>query len=169
MKKNLLLVFLSILSIQGVFALDTLNIRFYNLSYTNSQGITANKKSFSNNNFIAISTQFIRIAQGLDATAHRLDTRFDFILTAKNKITSFIYYEIIGINIISNTLHLQTNHQSFTNKKPNIFNTLGPVVKTIPLNNTEMHHMNVSNIYKGLYYMTRPNLNLESLKFVKVN
>ncbi|WP_055443330.1 T9SS type A sorting domain-containing protein [Lacinutrix himadriensis] len=83
--------------------------------------------------------------------------------------TTFNYYEIIGTNIISNTLDLQTNNQLFTNKKLNIFNTLGQLVKSIPLNNTETHHIDVSYLSNGLYYITTPNFNVKPLKFVKVH
>lgn len=83
--------------------------------------------------------------------------------------TSLNYYEIIGTNIISNNLNLRTNNQLITNKKLNIFNTLGQLVKTIPLNNTETHTIDVSNLSNGLYYITIPNLSIEPLKFVKVN
>ncbi|MDO6597361.1 hypothetical protein Q4512_10590 [Oceanihabitans sp. 2_MG-2023] len=78
------------------------------------------------------------------------------------------YYEIIGKNFVSNTLNLRTNNQTFTNKKLNIFNTLGQLVKIIPLNNDEIHSIDVSNLSNGLYYITTPNFNVEPLKFVKV-
>lgn len=83
--------------------------------------------------------------------------------------TTSNYYEIIGTNVISNTLNLQTNNQSFTNKQLNIFNTLGQLVRTIPLNNEEMHSIDVSNLSNGIYYITTPNFNVEPLKFVKVH
>jgi len=166
MKKNLLLVFLSILSIKGVFALDT-------SKNTNSWYIR----------YITTSATCTKSTPNLDTTIHRLDCRFPFIVAYENsktvsitninlipaEDTYFIYYEIIGRNLISKPLNLRTSHSSFTNKKPNIFNALGPLVKTIPINNTEMLTKNVSNLYKGLYYMTIPNLNVEPLKFVKVN
>ena len=150
---------------------------------TNEQGIATNKTRFSNNNYIDISTQFVPIARGLDTATHKLDNSFDFILTSENKnsrlgansdlfyveYTSLIYYEIIGTNVISNTLNLQTNNPSFTNKKLNIFNPLGQLVKTIRLNNREMHRIDVSNLSNGLYYITTPNWKVEPLKFVKVN
>nr|WP_252730405.1 T9SS type A sorting domain-containing protein [Lacinutrix sp. C3R15] len=79
------------------------------------------------------------------------------------------YYEIIGTNIISNTLNLQTNNQEINNKKLNIFNTLGQLVKTIRLNNTKTHYIDVSNLTNGIYYIVTPNFNKEPLKFVKVN
>ncbi|QRM90675.1 hypothetical protein FG167_16000 [Lacinutrix sp. WUR7] len=83
--------------------------------------------------------------------------------------TTSNYYEIIGTNVISNTLSLQTNNQLFANKNLNIFNTLGQLVKIIPLNNTETHQIDVSYLSNGLYYITTPNFNVEPLKFVKVN
>lgn len=83
--------------------------------------------------------------------------------------TTSNYYEIIGTNIISNTLNLQTNNQEISNKKLNIFNTLGQLVKTIRLNNTKTHYIDVSNLNNGVYYIVTPNFNKEPLKFVKVN
>jgi len=79
------------------------------------------------------------------------------------------YYEIIGTNIISNTLNLHTNNQLLTTKKLNIFNTLGQLVMTITVDNTETHYVDVSLLSDGLYYITTPNLYVEPLKFVKVN
>lgn len=183
MKKNLLLVFLSILSIKGVFALDTFNLMVYNLPNPSIQTENAKNTNSWNIRYITTSATCTRSTPNLDTAIHRLDCRFPFIVASENsktvsetntnlipvEDTHFIYYEIIGRNLISNTLNLQTNNQSFTNKKPNIFNTLGLLVKKIPINNTEMLNSNVSNLYKGLYYMTIPNLNVEPLKFVKVN
>jgi hypothetical protein len=177
MNKNLLLVFLSILSIKGVFALDTFNLMVYHLPNPSVQMVTTNY-----NQDIDTSSQSFQIIHGL-TTTYRLDSSFDFIFASENRKpisatntnlfsledTGFIYYEKIGRNIISNTLNLRTNNPSFTNKKPNIFNHLGLFVKTIPLNNSEIRRINVSNLYKGLYYRTIPNLNVEPLKFVKVN
>jgi len=183
MKKNLLLVFLSILSIKGVFALDTFNLMVYNLPNPWKQTENAKNTNSWYIRYIKTSATCTRSTSNLDTATNRLDCKFPFIVASENsKIVSetntnlipvedthFIYYEIIGRNLISNTLNLQTNHPSFTNKKPNIFNSLGLLVKTIPINNIEILNKNVSNLYKGLYYMTIPNLNVEPLKFVKVN
>ena len=79
------------------------------------------------------------------------------------------YYEIIGTNIISNTLNLHTNNQLLTTKKLNIFNTLGLLIMTIAVDNTETHLVDVSHLSNGLYYITTPNFQVEPLKFVKVN
>jgi hypothetical protein len=79
------------------------------------------------------------------------------------------YYEIIGTNIISNTLNLQTNNQLLTTKKLNIFNTLGQLIMTIAIDNSDTHRVDVSNLSNGLYYITTPNFYVEPLKFVKVN
>jgi len=79
------------------------------------------------------------------------------------------YYEIIGTNIISNTLNLHTNNQLLTTKKLNIFNTLGQRVMSIIVDNSETHLVDVSHLSNGLYYITTPNLYVEPLKFVKVN
>jgi len=79
------------------------------------------------------------------------------------------YYEIIGTNIISNTLNLHTNNQLLTTKKLNIFNTLGQLIITIAVDNTETHLVDVSHLSNGLYYITTPNFQVEPLKFVKVN
>ena len=79
------------------------------------------------------------------------------------------YYEIIGTNVVSNILHLRTNNQLLSNKELNIFNTLGQVVKSLPVANDENHAVDVSRLSKGIYYITTPNLNVEPLKFVKVN
>jgi len=79
------------------------------------------------------------------------------------------YYDIIGTNIISNTLTLRINNQLLTNKKLNIFNTLGQLIMTIPLDNTETHFVDVSHLSNGLYYIISPNFQVEPLKFVKVN
>lgn len=79
------------------------------------------------------------------------------------------YYEIIGTNIISNTLNLHTNNQLLTTKKLNIFNTLGQRVMSINVDNSETHLVDVSHLSNGLYYITTPNLYVEPLKFVKVN
>ncbi|MFD2824596.1 T9SS type A sorting domain-containing protein [Lacinutrix iliipiscaria] len=83
--------------------------------------------------------------------------------------TTANYYEIIGTNIISNTLNLQTNNQLLTTKKLNIFNTLGQLVMTLAIDNAETHYIDVSHLSSGLYYITTPNLHVEPLKFVKVN
>ena len=74
-------------------------------------------------------------------------------------------YEIIGTNIISNTLNLHTNNQLLTTKKLNIFNTLGQLIMTIAVDNTETHLVDVSYLSNGLYYITTPNFQVEPLKF----
>jgi len=79
------------------------------------------------------------------------------------------YYEIIGTNIISNTLNLRTNNQLLTAKKLNIFNTLGQLIMTIAVDNNETHLIDVSRLSNGLYYITTPNFHVEPLKFIKVN
>ncbi|MGB1308067.1 MAG: hypothetical protein ACPG6B_04100 [Oceanihabitans sp.] len=79
------------------------------------------------------------------------------------------FYEIIGTNITSNQLHLRANANQINSNKLYIYNPLGQIVKTIILDNTDNHRINVSTLSNGLYYITTPNLNVEPLKFIKSN
>jgi hypothetical protein len=79
------------------------------------------------------------------------------------------YYEIIGTNMIQNNLNLRINNQSQTTKKLNIFNSLGQLVKILKTDNSENISVDVSDLSSGLYYIAAPNMNVEPLKFVKVN
>ena len=77
-------------------------------------------------------------------------------------------FEIIGTNVIQNTLKLRVNNQLLTTKKLEIFNTLGQLIQTINLEHSEDIITDVSNLSSGIYYITVPQLNVEPLKFVKV-
>ncbi len=79
------------------------------------------------------------------------------------------YYEFIGTNIIQNNLNLRINNQSQTTIKLNIFNSLGQLVKSLNVRNTNVISTDVSTLSSGIYYITVPNMNVEPLKFVKVN
>lgn len=77
--------------------------------------------------------------------------------------------QIIGTNIIENTLEIKINNQSQQTKKLNIFNTLGQIVKTVTITSTNVISINVSYLNSGMYYITLPNTNVQPLKFVKTN
>ena len=78
-------------------------------------------------------------------------------------------FQIIGTNLIENTLEVRINNQSYQTKKLNIFNTLGQVVKTVPLDASKTISIDVSNLNNGLYYITMSNTNVQPLKFIKSN
>jgi hypothetical protein len=141
------------------------NVNCYNQDITSNNCAEDNDPNTADFSF-AIREALYNFSDHLPVTL-QIQTNQQFLSIPE--YTTFNYYEIIGTNIISNTLDLQTNNQLFTNKKLNIFNTLGQLVKIIPLNNTETHTIDVSNLSNGLYYITTPNFNVKPLKFVKVH
>ena len=78
-------------------------------------------------------------------------------------------FQIIGTNVIENTLNISINNQNHSAKKIRIYNTLGQVVKTVPLGSTKNISLDVSYLSNGLYYISIPSLNVQPLKFVKIN
>jgi hypothetical protein len=77
--------------------------------------------------------------------------------------------QIIGTNITESTLEVSINNPSYHSKKLHIFNTLGQVVKTIPLDTTNKISIDISSLSIGLYYITMSSSHVQPLKFIKSN
>jgi len=78
-------------------------------------------------------------------------------------------YEIVGTNIVSNTLKIKVSYRTLAGKELQIFNTLGQIIKTAPIDNNGFTTINIMSLSNGLYYISTSNLNVEPLKFVKIS
>jgi hypothetical protein len=76
-------------------------------------------------------------------------------------------FQLIGTNIVDNTLEIKINRQSLSTNKLYIFNTLGQVVIVIPLDSSNLLSIDVSGLNSGMYYLSIPNMNVQPLKFIK--
>jgi hypothetical protein len=76
-------------------------------------------------------------------------------------------FQLIGTNIVDNTLEIKINRQSLSTNKLYIFNTLGQVVIVIPLDSSKLLSIDVSGLNSGMYYLSIPNMNVQPLKFIK--
>ncbi|MCX7549903.1 T9SS type A sorting domain-containing protein [Xanthomarina sp. F2636L] len=76
-------------------------------------------------------------------------------------------FQIIGTNIVENTLEIKINKPTLSTNKLYIFNTLGQVVKIIPLDSSNRLSIDVSSFNNGMYYITMSNSNVQPLKFIK--
>lgn len=76
-------------------------------------------------------------------------------------------FQIIGTNMVDTTLEVQIHNQSLSSNKLYIFNTLGQVVKSIPLGTSNRLSIDVSGLKNGIYYIRMSNTNVQPLKFIK--
>lgn len=76
-------------------------------------------------------------------------------------------FQIMGTNMVDTTLEVQIHNQSLSNNKLYIFNTLGQVVKSIPLGTSNRLSIDVSGLKNGIYYIRMSNTNVQPLKFIK--
>ncbi|HCY82483.1 MAG TPA: hypothetical protein DHV22_13250 [Xanthomarina gelatinilytica] len=75
--------------------------------------------------------------------------------------------QIMGTNMVDTTLEVQIHNQSLSSNKLYIFNTLGQVVKSIPLGTSNRLSIDVSGLKNGIYYIRMSNTNVQPLKFIK--
>ncbi|HAB27081.1 MAG TPA: hypothetical protein DCE27_04515 [Xanthomarina gelatinilytica] len=73
----------------------------------------------------------------------------------------------MGTNMVDTTLEVQIHNQSLSTNKLYIFNTLGQVVKSIPLGTSNRLSIDVSGLKNGIYYIRMSNTNVQPLKFIK--
>lgn len=76
-------------------------------------------------------------------------------------------FQIMGTNMVDITLEVQIHNQSLSSNKLYIFNTLGQVVKSIPLGTSNRLSIDVSGLKNGIYYIRMSNTNVQPLKFIK--
>lgn len=76
-------------------------------------------------------------------------------------------FQIMGTNMVDTTLEVQIHNQSLSTNKLYIFNTLGQVVKSIPLGTSNRLSIDVSGLKNGIYYIRMSNTNVQPLKFIK--
>ena len=77
-------------------------------------------------------------------------------------------FEIIGSNMVSSLLNLKINASLKNDNNLKIYNTLGQVVKTIYIKDKTIN-VDISYLSNGIYYISLNNINVQPLKFVKVN
>ncbi|WP_397363080.1 T9SS type A sorting domain-containing protein [Olleya sp. R77988] len=77
-------------------------------------------------------------------------------------------FEIIGTNMVTNTIEIKINNQPTFTTNLNIYNTLGQIIKTVPIN-YETINIDTSYLSEGIYYISLTDVNVQPLKFVKVN
>jgi hypothetical protein len=76
-------------------------------------------------------------------------------------------FQLIGTNIVDSTLEIKINRQYLSTNKLYIFNTLGQLIKVIPLETSNRLSIDVSGLNSGMYYLSSPNMNVQPLKFIK--
>ncbi len=84
-------------------------------------------------------------------------------------VASANFYEIIGKNIVTSNLYLRVKNRTLINSTFAIYNTLGQVVQSFSIKNTQPQTINVSNLSSGLYYIINSKFKAETLKFVKIH
>ncbi|WP_299124570.1 T9SS type A sorting domain-containing protein [uncultured Winogradskyella sp.] len=84
------------------------------------------------------------------------DTEIASYFKLKNSITD--YY-----------LNIYVNSSQLFNEYLNIYNSLGQKVKSLQLNSENDQQFDVSDLQSGLYYLTSPNQQIKSLKFLISN
>ncbi|RAJ11855.1 T9SS type A sorting domain-containing protein [Olleya aquimaris] len=77
-------------------------------------------------------------------------------------------FEIVGTNMVSTTIDIKINKQPTFATNINIYNTLGQMVTSIPINDKTIT-VDISYLSEGIYYISLPNVNVQPLKFVKVH
>ncbi|WGD34231.1 T9SS type A sorting domain-containing protein [Olleya sp. YS] len=77
-------------------------------------------------------------------------------------------FEIVGTNMVSTTLDITLNKQPTFTTNINIYNTLGQMVTSISVSDKTIT-VDISYLSEGIYYISLPNVNVQPLKFVKVN
>ncbi|MGB6268353.1 MAG: T9SS type A sorting domain-containing protein [Olleya sp.] len=77
-------------------------------------------------------------------------------------------FEIIGTNIVSTSIDIKINIQPTFSTNVNIYNALGQMVTTTPVNDKTIN-VDISYLSEGIYYISLPDVNVQPLKFVKVN
>ena len=55
------------------------------------------------------------------------------------------------------------------NFKVMFYNLLRQIIKTICINQSVTFSIDIINVTKGIYYIKTPNLNVEPIKYVKIN
>lgn len=93
-----------------------------------------------------------------------LETNETLLSTPTYQTESF---QIMGTNMVDTTLEVQIHNQSLSSNKLYIFNTLGQVVKSIPLGTSNRLSIDVSGLKNGIYYIRMSNTNVQPLKFIK--
>ncbi len=97
----------------------------------------------------------------------QIETNESFLSLDTFQVSQSIF-EIIGSNIVNSKIELKiTKPLPFTTNL-NIYNTLGQVMKNTPLN-SETILIDISFLSEGIYYISLPKINVQPLKFVKVN
>ena len=91
------------------------------------------------------------------------------LLNTIEDMASSNMFEIVGANLIENDIKIKLNTITFNNRSLNFYNTLGQIVKTINTDHSTFLTINLSNLTSGIYYIASPSMNVEPLKFVKIN
>lgn len=78
-------------------------------------------------------------------------------------------FEIIGTNVVQNTLNLKINKLSGGTDNLKIYNTIGQHVKTIPVKTAYTYNVSLTNLSAGIYYIVATNTQVEPLKFIKTH
>ncbi|MBL7559481.1 hypothetical protein JAO71_06635 [Olleya sp. YSTF-M6] len=79
-----------------------------------------------------------------------------------------VVFEIIGSNLIANTLALKINNTQIKKHKIQIYNSLGLLIKTIVSSNKTIL-TDISYLSQGIYYISLDNIAVKPIKFVKIH
>jgi len=78
-------------------------------------------------------------------------------------------FQIIGSNIVENLLEVKINKSTFSSNKLYIYNTLGQVVKVIPLDHSNRLSIDVSHLSKRPVLYTHVQHQCATLKVYKIS
>ncbi|PNQ72614.1 hypothetical protein C1T31_10715 [Hanstruepera neustonica] len=97
----------------------------------------------------------------------QIETTETLLNVEENTIQS--NFEIVGTNIVQNSITISLVDQSNFIKKLKIYNALGQCVKTIARGTSDYDTVDVSGLADGLYYIKPVYAQVEPLKFVKTH
>jgi len=91
----------------------------------------------------------------------------DQVLNLYNNLQSNNYIQFKNGNVISKSIVLESDTSILT-KKINIYNSMGQIVKSSPIEKT-ITNIDATNLANGIYYISLQNsYNFTPLKFIKI-
>jgi len=91
------------------------------------------------------------------------------LLSLSDNLISQITFKIIGTNMVQDIIKLKVDDQVSRLNSLRVYNVLGQLVKIVPIEQSEYLTIDTSTLTTGIYYIVAPIVNVEPLKFVKVN
>ena len=133
------------------------NINCYN------QSITSNNCSGANYDF----TMRNALRNFSDHLPIMLEIETDKTLSTPNFETSEEIINLVSGNMVDDQLTIQLKNTNLPKPKLILFNTLGQIIKRLPVANDTSVNIPVNDLSPGMYYIRLENSNIEALKFIK--